>query len=325
MARVSNDQVREYRKFSETLSAAAGDAIRETLSGLDLRNDNVRKLIVNSVLDGFNHFGNASASLGRVWYQQCRDTQSDGTAYYVADEYFDDSLYGKLTRSVNDAVDKAEAARSGDDNLYDEWLRDFLASSDDEPSSDAVPDRDAVIDDALIDDIADTLSNYVYKVNRDTVIANIDNENAGVMAGPATPTRVEQRRALRSSPRGRVAYMRVPADNCACSFCMIMASRGPVYKTKESAGGGDLSNKYHLHCRCAVVPVSVNDPFIDGYSYDGYQDMYYEAREAWSTNSYSDDVAKRIERGKANAVKNDRDWRDINEIEIVMRDMYELH
>ena len=163
----------------------------------------------------------------------------------------------------------------------------------------------------------------MYKVNRDTVEANIDWENEGVMAGPSTPTRVEQRQELRRSPSGRVAYMRVPADNCACSFCMIMASRGPVYRSIESAGG-DLANKYHLHCRCSVVPVSVNDPYIDGYSYDGYKDMYYEARDVWENKSYSADVAKRIERGRANAEANGRDWRDINEIEIVMRDMFDV-
>lgn len=43
----------------------------------------------------------------------------------------------------------------------------------------------------------------------------------------------------------------------ACAFCLLLATRGAVYKSRESAGAlGDSDvNRYHDHCRCHVVPV----------------------------------------------------------------------
>lgn len=38
----------------------------------------------------------------------------------------------------------------------------------------------------------------------------------------------------------------------ACAFCALLASRGPVYRSAESAGAG---RKYHNHCHCVAVPV----------------------------------------------------------------------
>lgn len=62
-----------------------------------------------------------------------------------------------------------------------------------------------------------------------------------------------------------VAYARMltGADNCA--FCVMLASRGPVYKSAKTAGQIPASlkfvdaegwlNAYHDHCDCIVVPV----------------------------------------------------------------------
>ena len=62
--------------------------------------------------------------------------------------------------------------------------------------------------------------------------------------------------------RGAVAYARAAALG-GCSFCKLMASRGMVYRTAESAGreanerfegdGGEA--KFHNWCRCVVIPV----------------------------------------------------------------------
>ncbi len=38
----------------------------------------------------------------------------------------------------------------------------------------------------------------------------------------------------------------------ACAFCAMLASRGAVYKTRQSAGGG---HRYHDHCVCVQEPV----------------------------------------------------------------------
>lgn len=51
----------------------------------------------------------------------------------------------------------------------------------------------------------------------------------------------------------------------ACSFCLLLASRGAVYKTAESAGQISASsiwpdakgfvNRYHVGCRCTIQPL----------------------------------------------------------------------
>lgn len=88
--------------------------------------------------------------------------------------------------------------------------------------------------------------------------------------------------------RVRVGYARIPRVGC-CAFCSMLASRGAVYNSRESAGGvvgrgvdasvtagkrggqgkgvkarGERelgSNKYHDFCRCLPAPVFVGDTF----------------------------------------------------------------
>ncbi|WP_134324702.1 hypothetical protein [Cumulibacter soli] len=54
------------------------------------------------------------------------------------------------------------------------------------------------------------------------------------------------------------------AENCG--FCVMLASRGAVYKSASSAGRQDL-NRFHDGCDCEIVPVyDVNDwPGLDGF------------------------------------------------------------
>ena len=51
------------------------------------------------------------------------------------------------------------------------------------------------------------------------------------------------------------AFARVthPNKNGPCGFCAMLASRGPVYKSSESAG--IRADRYHDHCFCTCVPV----------------------------------------------------------------------
>lgn len=73
--------------------------------------------------------------------------------------------------------------------------------------------------------------------------------------------RATLRQAVSGDPRA-VAYARAAALG-ACSFCKLLASRGSVYRTAESAGreandlfAGDASVvKFHNNCHCAIVPV----------------------------------------------------------------------
>lgn len=59
------------------------------------------------------------------------------------------------------------------------------------------------------------------------------------------------------------AWARVLSGAENCGFCVMLASRGPVYKSAENAGRGQASdrdyaagiNTYHTNCDCLVVPV----------------------------------------------------------------------
>lgn len=69
------------------------------------------------------------------------------------------------------------------------------------------------------------------------------------------------RQAVRQDAQA-VAYARAAALG-ACAFCALMASRGAVYATAESAGrdanerfsGNASVAKFHDNCHCAIIPV----------------------------------------------------------------------
>lgn len=51
------------------------------------------------------------------------------------------------------------------------------------------------------------------------------------------------------------AWARVvhPSENGPCGFCVMLASRGPVYSSSQTAGL--RADAFHDHCHCTVVPV----------------------------------------------------------------------
>ena len=103
--------------------------------------------------------------------------------------------------------------------------------------------------------------------------------------------------------RVRVGYARIPRAGC-CAFCGMLASRGAVYNSRESAGGvvgrgvdasvtagkrggqgkgvkvrGSRSlgsDRYHDHCHCLPAPVFSGDTFHKEVE-DKYAGMYEQA------------------------------------------------
>lgn len=73
-------------------------------------------------------------------------------------------------------------------------------------------------------------------------------------------------------------WARVPEGSHTCAFCLMLASRGFVYHTEESAGG--LGNTYHANDQCAVVPSWDGDYKLDGYPLDTYKQIYADAKDA---------------------------------------------
>ncbi|MBQ9022232.1 MAG: hypothetical protein IJ113_09550 [Eggerthellaceae bacterium] len=74
-------------------------------------------------------------------------------------------------------------------------------------------------------------------------------------------------------------YAVVPSGDC-CTFCAMLASRGPVYSNPSSC------ENFHAHCTCSAVPTWERDKAtgkyvmnIDGYDQDYYLDRYKHPEE----------------------------------------------
>lgn len=107
---------------------------------------------------------------------------------------------------------------------------------------------------------------YVKQDARNTIMENIANE---IAAGT-----MQSRRRYRTGDSS-IGFMRVPTGATTCAWCLMLAGRGPVYWSRETAGE---FNRYHDHCDCVVVPAWGGDFGIEGYDYSEYYDMYREAR-----------------------------------------------
>jgi hypothetical protein len=63
----------------------------------------------------------------------------------------------------------------------------------------------------------------------------------------------------------------------ACAFCALMATRGAVFRTAESAGSG---RKYHAHCHCVAYPVFPGEDDESPAYVLGWERAYRDARKA---------------------------------------------
>jgi hypothetical protein len=70
-------------------------------------------------------------------------------------------------------------------------------------------------------------------------------------------------------------WARVPVGK-TCAFCLTLASRGPVYRSAETAG---TARKYHGDCDCTPTPYWYGDPHPEGYDPDALYQQYADARD----------------------------------------------
>ncbi|STY84686.1 VG15 protein [Mobiluncus mulieris] len=107
---------------------------------------------------------------------------------------------------------------------------------------------------------------------------------------------------------GKVFYARMVMGATTCDFCLMLASRGPVYGSSETAGGE--GNKYHDHCDCIPVPVTghwvVDSSTQRGYRWEGqspgydFEELYAtEYKPYWRENDTIHDVLARRCQAKA--------------------------
>lgn len=81
------------------------------------------------------------------------------------------------------------------------------------------------------------------------------------------------RNASRDPARPR--WARVPSGVETCAFCLMLASRGFAYHTRQSAGE---MTQFHDLCDCQIVPDWSPTPALDGYDPDRLYEQYLAAR-----------------------------------------------
>lgn len=185
--------------------------------------------------------------------------------------------------------------------------------------------------------------------NEDVLAHDMENVIHGMYAGETPPdqmagsmgavvekhvhglTRATVSAALRSDyeanvrrglhPSSRYRWTRVAVGD-TCAFCTMLASRGAVYLSRESA----LSAKFHDDCDCVVLPFS-DAGDISGYegALRGYNAAYYGARSAIENDELPDELRERIAEAKERhneryeAGEVGEPWQQFNETLMVMR------
>ena len=112
-------------------------------------------------------------------------------------------------------------------------------------------------------------------------IAGKGEEFASAAAAKATDqvSRRANETMRRNAKRDGLRYARVPMGGETCTFCIMLASRGFVYKSAKTAGEG---NHFHAHCRCKVVPQfdkRGRETKVEGYDPDELLDRWAKFSE----------------------------------------------
>jgi len=92
-----------------------------------------------------------------------------------------------------------------------------------------------------------------------------------------------------NADREGVRYARVPTGAKTCSWCLILASRDAVYKSKRSAGGD--GHRYHGDCNCQVVRIAKQSDYPEGYLPDDHYAKYEHARKTAGSGNIKDIAA----------------------------------
>ena len=74
------------------------------------------------------------------------------------------------------------------------------------------------------------------------------------------------------------AWARVPTGAETCKWCLMLASRGAVYHSRDLARLGTNGKKYHGNCNCTPALVRGPEDYPDGYDPDALYDRYLLAR-----------------------------------------------
>ncbi|MDK9341358.1 hypothetical protein [Propionibacterium freudenreichii] len=219
---------------------------REDLDNLHRANDLIIKQAI-SALDGF------WSKLDKTDVKAVRKAMADFVPKLV-------SSYGELA---------AGAAA--------QWYADHRPGKDDFTAELADP----VTEDDVIRDTNEALRSL-----GTSPIENVQGNLAGaVQRQIAYMARATIARNIRRDPK-HPRFARVPRGARTCAFCTMLASRGWVYWSKETAG---LAHRFHRDCDCQIVPEwKRGEIHFDGYDPDEMYDSYCQARDELESTNESD-------------------------------------
>lgn len=152
-------------------------------------------------------------------------------------------------------------------------------------------------------DAVRALAHYLFNGRADKFVEKVLENAVNGVRGYANRTIVMN--ARRDGFKG-VRYARVPTGPETCAFCMMLASRGFVYASEESAGQDE---HFHSHCDCRIVPGFDGD-VIEGYDSKVYLEMYKNSNRGLglndTLNNMRRDILYPVYKDHINEVK--RDW-----------------
>jgi hypothetical protein len=105
------------------------------------------------------------------------------------------------------------------------------------------------------------------QLDTSAVLANLEKVADRLTKLPARETFAS---ALEADPL-RPRYARVPSGAVTCRFCAMLASRGAVYLSEDTAGG---SRRFHDHCDCVPVAVWEGQDLPAGFDPGHYEEIY---------------------------------------------------
>ena len=168
-------------------------------------------------------------------------------------------MYDGIMREENVATGQAVIYRGPDKEAISKGVRyqaRWLTEDDYDP-------------DRYITEVRELTRYHVRKAANDTAIDNVERTNAEFIARQR-----RQKRAIKTGRAGRagkVRYARVPTGLETCTYCTMLASRGFVYTTAESAG-----HAQHRGCNCLIVPGVQGETQVDGYDPDELRDLWHD-------------------------------------------------
>ena len=100
---------------------------------------------------------------------------------------------------------------------------------------------------------------------------------------------------------GSVGWARVLSGAENCGFCVMLASRGPVYRSAYAAqhrGKGQRENSFHDHCDCAVVLVQLGRDWDGRKQFELAEDLWSESTKGYSGKAALNALRRQLARAE---------------------------